>query len=219
VDQLVNKFKAEQINCITDGFTSLQLSLHLKTSMTTIYIKNMVCDRCKTAVIRELVKRRIAFQKVELGEVMIDGKTSDKKLLAFKRDIEVLGFELIDNKKSRVTEKIKAEVIRTVYNYSHKSKTNFSLHLADVMSKDYSSLSALFSEVEGTTIEQYAILQKIERAKELLVYDEYSLGQIADQLHYSSIQHLSNQFKKVTGLTPSDFKKLRHHTRKPLDRV
>ena len=116
-------------------------------------------------------------------------------------------------------EKIKTEVINLIHKPNAKLKINFSTYLADKIGKDYSSLSSLFSEVEGTTIEQYTIHQKIERAKELLVYDEHSLGQIADQLNYSSVQHLSNQFKKITGLTPSHFKNLRDNTRKSLDKV
>lgn len=187
--------------------------------MTTLYIKNMVCDRCKTAVVRELENQKIAFQKVELGEVSLKEKPTVDELRAFKEGLEKLGFELIDDKKSKTIEKIKAEIIKVIHHHTEIIKTNFSTHLAMKIGKDYSTLSSLFSEVEGTTIEQYMIHQKIERAKELLVYDQYSLGQIADQLNYSSIQHLSKQFKKVTGLTPSHFKKIRPHIRKPLDRV
>ena len=179
----------------------------------------MVCDRCKMAVIRELEKQNITFQKVELGEVTVAGKIESNKLKYFKESIEVLGFELIDDKKSKLIEKIKTEVINLIHKPNAKLKINFSTYLADKIGKDYSSLSSLFSEVEGTTIEQYTIHQKIERAKELLVYDEHSLGQIADQLNYSSVQHLSNQFKKITGLTPSHFKNLRDNTRKSLDKV
>ncbi len=179
----------------------------------------MVCDRCKMAVIRELEKQNIAFQKVELGEVTVADKIDSNKLGYFKESIEELGFELIDNKKSKLIEKIKTEVINLIHKPNAKLKTNFSTYLADKIGRDYSSLSSLFSEVEGTTIEQYTIHQKIERAKELLVYNEHSLGQIADQLNYSSVQHLSYQFKKITGLTPSHFKNLRDNTRKSLDKV
>ena len=179
----------------------------------------MVCDRCKMAVTRELEKHKIPFQKVDLGEVVLSVNLNSINIQDFKRSIEPLGFELIDNKKSKVIEQVKAEVIKLIHQPSEKIKTNFSTYLANKIGKDYSSISSLFSEVEGTTIEQYTIHQKIERAKELLVYNELSLGQIADQLNYSSVQHLSNQFKKVTGLTPSHFKKLRHNTRKTLDKV
>lgn len=185
----------------------------------TLYIKNMVCDRCKMAVTLELGKQNIAFNKVELGEVNIVGTIEIKKLKFFKDNIETLGFELIDDKKSRLISKIKAEIINVIHKPNGKLKTNFSAYLADRVGKDYSSISSLFSGVEGTTIEQYTIHQKIERAKELLVYDELSLSQIANQLNYSSVQHLSNQFKKVTGLTPSHFKNLRYNTRKTLDKI
>lgn len=185
----------------------------------TLYIKNMVCDRCKTAVSQELRKLQIVFQKIELGEVLMYEIPPDDQLNAFKKAIKELGFELIDDKNSRVIEKIKSEIIKKIHDKGHKSKTNISTFLVEKIGKDYSSLSSLFSEVEGTTIEQYVIRQKIERVKELLVYDELSLSQIAIQLHYSSVQHLSKQFKKVTGLTPSHFKNLRPHIRKPLDKV
>jgi len=185
----------------------------------TLYVKNMVCDRCKMAVTHELEKHGIAFQKVELGEVIFTEKIEASKLKGFKQSIESLGFEVIDDKKSKIIESIKSEVIRVVRQPDLKIRTNFSSYLAGRIGKDYSTLSSLFSEVEGTTIEQYSIHQKIERAKELLVYGELSLGQIADQLNYSSVQHLSKQFKKVTGLTPSHFKNLRDNTRKSLDKV
>ena len=184
-----------------------------------LYIKNMVCDRCKTAVVKELEKHSIKFQNVELGEVALNEQPAKAKLDSFRSGIELLGFELIDDKKSKIIEQIKAEVIHIVRQPKAKIKTNFSTYLAQKLGRDYSSLSSLFSEVEGTTIEQYMILQRIERVKELLVYDELTLSQIANQLNYSSVAHLSNQFKKVTGLTPSYFKNLRHKTRKPLDKV
>lgn len=179
----------------------------------------MVCDRCKMAVIRELEKQKIPFTKVELGEVELMETVDNIKLKNFRNGIEILGFELIDDKKSKIIGKIKAEIIKAIHQRDQKIKVNFSAYLSEKIGKDYSSLSSLFSEVEGTTIEQYMIHQKIERAKELLVYNELSLGQIADQLNYSSVQHLSNQFKKVKGLTPSHFKNLRSHNRKPLDKV
>jgi AraC-like DNA-binding protein len=184
-----------------------------------LYIKNMVCDRCKTAVANALTNQHIPFQHIELGEVTLQGEPPKEKLAALKNNLEQLGFELIDDKKSKTIEKIKAEIIKAIHQPKGKIKINFSSYLAEKIGKEYSSLSSLFSEVEGTTIEQYIIHQKIERAKELLVYNEFTLSEIADQLNYSSVAHLSNQFKKVTGLTPSHFKNLRHNTRKPLDKV
>lgn len=173
----------------------------------------MVCDRCKTAVVKVLRDQNISFQHIELGEVEIAEVLNKEKTTLLKTALHQLGFELIDDKKSRIIEQIKTEVITSIQQANQKAKKNFSTLLSEKIGKDYSSISSLFSEVEGTTLEQ------IEKAKELLVYDELTLGQIADRLHYSSIQHLSNQFKKVTGLTPSHFKKMRHPSRKPLDKV
>jgi AraC-like DNA-binding protein len=185
----------------------------------TLYIKNMVCDRCKAAVANELEKAGIDFQKVELGEVTLATTPTAEQLESFKSAIQQIGFEWMDDKKSKLIVDIKAAVIKSIREPHQKRKTNFSNHLAEKLGKDYSSLSSLFSQVEGTTIEQYLIHQKIERAKELLFYDELSLSEIADQLDYSSVAHLSNQFKKVTGLTPSHFKNLKSNLRKPLDKV
>ncbi len=184
-----------------------------------LYIKNMVCDRCKMAVTRELEKQGISFQRVELGVVVLKELPTEVKIEAFKKRIKQLGFEQIDDKKSKIIEKVKTLTIQAIHQPGDKIKTNFSTYLAEKIGKDYSSISSLFSEVEGTTIEKYIIYQKIERVKELLVYDEFTLSQIANQLNYSSVGHLSNQFKKVTGLTPSFFKNIRHNTRKPLDKV
>lgn len=187
--------------------------------MQTLYIKNMVCDRCKAAIVQQLKENGIAFQQVELGEVTLSENPTAERLQNFRESIKALGFELINDKKSKLIEQIKAEVIQQVRFHEGRTKTNFSEHLAKKLGKDYSTLSALFSQVEGTTIEQYIIRQKVERAKELLVYDELSLSQIADQLNYSSVAHLSNQFKKVTGLTPSYFKNMRPPLRRPLDKI
>lgn len=185
----------------------------------TIYIKNMVCDRCKTAVRAELERNKIPYTSVELGEVVIDDGVSDKKIQAFRMGVEPLGFELIDDKKSRIIEGIKTEILSMIHNPGSSKRTTLSSHLSRQLGKNYSTLSTLFSEVEGMTIEHYLISQKIERAKELLAYNELSLKEIADQLNYSSISHLSNQFKKVTGLTPGHFKNARNKMRKSLDKI
>ena len=171
------------------------------------------------AVAKALEERALAYQTIELGEVSLADPPSKEKIVELKSALLQLGFELIDDKKSKLVEQIKAEVITSIHRSNQNIKKNFSTHLVEKIGKDYSSLSSLFSEIEGITLERYIIYQKIEKAKELLVYDELSLGQIADQLNYSSIQHLSNQFKKVTGLTPSHFKKMRHPSRKALDKV
>jgi AraC family transcriptional regulator len=188
--------------------------------MPTLYIRNMVCDRCKAAVKQELVNNQIQFKSVELGEVELTGQPSERAVLRFKEAIESQGFELIEDKIARLVNQIKRAVIEWVRGGESRNRNlKFSAHLADTLHKDYASMSNLFSQVEGTTVEKFLIHQKIERAKELLVYDELSLAQIADQLNYSSVPHLSNQFKKITGLTPSHFKKVGAAKRQSIDKV
>jgi len=183
-----------------------------------LYIKNMVCDRCKMAVQRTLDNNRMPYSHLELGEVETTVEPTEDKLENFRRDIEKLGFELIEDRNSRIISKIKKVVLSYIRSNSTK-KSKLSNEVSNALAKDYNSLSNLFSSVEGITIEQFSILQKIEYVKELLVYDELSLSEIAHHLHYSSVQHLSNQFKKVTGLTPSHFKKIGKLKRQPLDRL
>ena len=156
---------------------------------------------------------------VELGEVIIQGQLDDAKKAELEILLKSLGFELIDDKKSRLIENIKKQIIQLIQLHSNDSKVNLSDYLSQNLNQDYSHLSNLFSEVEGTTIETYFIAQKIEKVKELLVYDELSLSEIAYQLHYSSVAHLSAQFKKVTGLTPTHFKNIKEIKRIPLDEV
>lgn len=184
-----------------------------------LYIKNMVCNRCKMVVKSELEKLGINPLSVELGEVSIDKelKTSEKEQL--NSVLKNLGFELIDDKKSRYIEKIKSLIIKLIHEQNNDLKITLSDYLSQNVYHDYYYLSNLFSEIEGTTIEKYFIAQKIERVKELLAYKELSLAEIAFQLNYSSVAHLSNQFKKVTGLSPSHFKNIRLGERKPLDEV
>jgi AraC family transcriptional regulator len=188
--------------------------------MKNIFIKNMVCDRCIMAVKNELDKNQFSYTSISLGQVDLVAEPSTAQFDQFKKDITALGFELIEDKAARIVSGIKKAVIEFVRTPSAKSKKiKFSVYLADQLNKDYNYLSSLFSSVEGTTIEQYLIHQKIERVKELLVYDELSLSEISHQLGYSSVQHLSNQFKKVTGLTPSHFKQVKEHKRVPIDRI
>src|SRR5690606_2324159 len=182
-------------------------------------VKNMVCNRCIMVVQPELDKLGIAAKSVKLGEVSLTGELSAEQKDALKQALNPLGFELIDDKKSRTIEKIKNIIIDLVHHRDNDAKTNLSDVLSDKLNHDYNYLSNLFSEVEGTTIEKYFIAQKIEKVKELLVYDELSLSEIAYRLNYSSVAYLSNQFKKVTGLSPSHFKQIREDKRKPLDKV
>lgn len=184
-----------------------------------LYIKNMVCDRCKLAVKQELDKSKITYQTLELGEVEITEDLPAKKLEQFSKNLTALGFELIEDKKARVISKIKNEIIQLVRNSEVLHKRKLSVYISEALHKDFDSLSSLFSEVEGITLEKYFIEQKIERVKELLVYDELTLSQIATELGYSSVNHLSTQFKKITGLTPSHFKTIGAQKRKSLDRV
>jgi AraC-like DNA-binding protein len=187
--------------------------------MATLFIKNMVCNRCIMVVQNELDKLGLDVKNINLGEVTLDKElTADEKNKLDKTLIS-LGFELIDDKKSRIIEKIKNIIIDLVHHHDNDTKSNLSDVLSNQLHHDYNYLSNLFSEVEGTTVEKYFIAQKIEKVKELLVYDELSLSEIAFRLNYSSVAYLSNQFKKVTGLTPSYFKQIREDKRKPLDKV
>jgi len=158
---------------------------------------------------------------IELGMVELQEPPSGtSSLTEIEKVLQDNGFELIDDKKSRTIDRIKTTIIELIHYQKNKPEhINISDFVAKEIGYDYSYLSNLFSSVEGTTIEKYIINQKVEKVKELLVYDELNLNEIADQLGYSSVQHLSNQFKKITGLSPSHFKKLKENKRKPLDKV
>ena len=187
--------------------------------MNTIFIKNMVCDRCIMVVQNELEKLGLDAKNIKLGEVILSKEITSLEKENLSKTLEPLGFEVIDDKKGRIIEKIKNIIIDLVHHQDSDVKTNLSDVLSDKLHHDYNYLSNLFSEVEGTTIEKYFIAQKVEKVKELLVYDELSLCEIAFRLNYSSVSYLSNQFKKVTGLTPSYFKQIKEDKRKPLDKV
>ena len=184
-----------------------------------LYIKNMVCNRCKMVVKAEMGKRGFEPISVELGQVELQSAPTDEQKKELTEMLLQLGFELIDDKKSRMIEQVKNEVVKLVHHSKVGLKTNLSDHLAQEIGHDYKYISNLFSEVEGVTIEKYYIAQRIEKVKELLVYDELSLSEIAYRLNYSSVAYLSNQFKKVTGLTPSHFKNIKGNKRLPLDEV
>ena len=189
------------------------------TLSTTLYIKNMVCNRCILVVQNELEKLGLYSKSIQLGEVILTEGPSQEQYSQLHSSLEQLGFKIIENRKSRIIERIKTIIIDLVHHRDNDSKYNLSEIVSTQLQHDYNYLSNLFSEVEGTTIEKYFIAQKIEKVKELLVYDELSLSEIAYRLHYSSVSYLSNQFKKVTGLSPSHFKELRIDKRKPLDQV
>lgn len=184
-----------------------------------VYIKNMVCNRCILVVKNELEKLGFHPVNLKLGEVEIERDLVDSEKLTLNNHLRTFGFELIDDKKSRIIEKLKIVIIDLVHYQDNNTKSNLSDKLSSSLHHDYSYLSNLFSEVEGTTIEKYFIAQRIEKVKELLVYDELSLSEIALRLNYSSVGYLSNQFKKVTGLSPRHFKLIKEDKRKPLDKV
>lgn len=184
-----------------------------------LYIKNMVCDRCKMVVTDQLLKLGIEPVSVTLGEVVLNQELSGQQKQELGAVLQSLGFALIDDKKSRLIEQIKNLIVALVHHQQEGLKTNLSEYLSSRLNIDYNYLSTLYSEIEGATIEKYYIAQKIEKVKELLEYDEHSLSQIAHLLNYSSVAYLSNQFKKVTGFTPSQFKNSKEHQRKPLDKL
>ncbi len=184
-----------------------------------IYIKNMVCDRCKSSVEDILNELKLPYNDIKLGEVSLNNhlEVSEKKQLSTR--LQQAGFELLEDRDSQLINKIKSEVISFVQNAQDYTDHTLSGHLSVHLNKEYSSLSKLFSTVEGRTIEQYYIQQRIEKVKELLIYDELTLSEIGFKLGYSSVAHLSAQFKKITGMTPSAFKKLGVSGRKKLDEV
>lgn len=166
--------------------------------------------RCKMMVKTELEKLGLRIEELELGMVEIRDEISDEQREDFRKNLLKSGLELLDNKKSILIEQIKTIIIEMIH-YSETdqaSKLKFSNYLSEKMGYDYTYLASIFSEVKGITIEQYIIINKIERVKEFILYNELSLSEIAFKLHYSSVSHLSAQFKKVTGLTPSYFKQL-----------
>lgn len=179
----------------------------------------MVCNRCLSAVKLELEKLKLSVTNITLGEVQLNKEPSEKQLVQLKQNLTSIGFEVLDDNKKRLIEKIKNIVIDHVHYNSKDEQHNFSAILSKKLNKDYSYLSGLFSGVEGITIEKYIINQKIEKAKELIIYNEMNFSEIAYQLGYSSVAHLSAQFKKVTGLTPSHFKKTGGMKRTPIDLV
>jgi len=184
-----------------------------------LYIKNMVCPRCVLAVEQELKKLTEKPFKVSLGEVAMEEPLAEKTLQQFREGLQALGFELLDDQRQQQIEKVKNLLIGLVQKGELEEHFSLSAFLGSALQKEYTAVSRLFSEVEGMTIEQYFILLKIEKVKEWLAYDELTLGEIAWKLGYSSTAHLSAQFKKVTGLTPSHFKKTGNSHRISLDEI
>lgn len=181
----------------------------------------MVCDRCIMAVAQAISESGLTSVEVSLGISTIEGEPEREQIHTLQKQLHSLGFELIEDKKHQVIEQIKAAVIRLVQKdfLNDLGHINTSDYLKKETGYDYSYISTLFSSSEGITIEKYIILQKTERIKELLSYGEYNLSQIADKMGYSSVHALSNQFKKITGLSPSDYKSNSLELRKPLDKI
>lgn len=179
----------------------------------------MVCTRCKAAVENLIHSLGYVLQKIELGEVEIEGGLTFTQLDELDRALKSLGFEILDDRKSQIVTKIKSILIDLVQNKNACLDSPLSIFITDKINQDYNSLSQLFSQLESITIEQYFILLKIEKVKELLIYDELSLKEIAYRLNYSSVAHLSKQFKKTTGFTPTDFKTTGNQRRKLIDKL
>lgn len=184
-----------------------------------LYIKYMVSLRCKMLVREELKNLGIHAVVVELGLVEVQEEISSAQLQQLKANLLLAGLELMDDKKAMLIEKIKIVITEMIHYNDELPKINFSEYISNTMGYDYTYLANIFSEVKGTTIEHYIIAHKIERVKELLLYDELNLTEISYIMNYSSVSHLSKQFKKVTGLTPTYFKNLKGKKRNALDNV
>lgn len=184
-----------------------------------LYIKYMVSHRCKMVVKEELNRLGLQFVNIDLGVVESLDEISEKLLIELKGNLLKSGLELLDDKKAILIEKVKNVIIEMVHYSDEIPTTKYSDYISEKLGYDYTYLSNIFSEVKGITIQQYIITHKIERVKELLLYDELNLTEISYKLHYSSVAHLSNQFKKITGLTPSFFKALKHKRKELLENV
>ena len=187
--------------------------------MTELHIKNMVCDRCKLVVSDIFHETGIENAIVDLGKVTFSGEIEANRFKLLKNSLENVGFEIIDDRRSNIVESVKRSIIELVRFKLGEIKVNYSVYLEQKLGMDYNYLSNLFSASEGQTVENYIIKQKIELVKELLVYEQQNLSEIAFELGYSSVSHLSNQFKKVTGLTPSHFKEIGNARRNTIDSI
>ncbi len=179
-----------------------------------LHIKYMVSSRCKMLVKAELDKLDISYTDIELGEVKLSKPVTTDQYAELQTSLMKSGLELIEDKKAILAEKIRVAVVELIHYSDDVSKVNFADYISQKLDQQYSYLTTVFSEVTNTTIEQYVIIHKIERVKELLLYNDLTLTEISHKLNYSSLAHLSAQFKKVTGMTPTHFKKLKEHTRR-----
>lgn len=210
------------LGLVVNGFPNpLLYEIPAKSKLTTmkLYVKNMVCSRCKMMVKSTLENLGLQPVQIDLGEINLLEEDISHVKEELTEELQKLGFDLLDDKRSRTVEKVKNLITDLIQNKDDQIDVKLSEYLSNELHQDYSALSNLISEVEGITIEKYYINQKIEKVKELLVYDELTLSEIAFKLNYSSAAYLSSQFKKVTGLTPSHFKKLQTVRRKALDEI
>ncbi len=184
-----------------------------------IFIKNMVCNRCITAVEDVFRNSEIDFVLVNLGWVEISTEISKNKLEKLNEILKKIGFEILEDASQKQIENIKKLILEKVQNLDIDENFLLSKYLSEQLNKEYSSISKVFSQTENITLEQYFILQKIEKVKELLIYRELTLSQIADKLGYKTVQHLSQQFKKITGFSPSQFQELKEKKRLPIDLI
>lgn len=182
-------------------------------------IKYMVSLRCILIVKELLQKMKIPFLSVKLGEVEISDRLPENKLLILNENLKKIGLELLEDKKAIIIERIKCVVVEMIHYSDDLPKIKFSEYLSNKLKYDYTYMANLFSETEGITIEHYIIKHKVEKVKELILYDELNFTQIAYKMHYSSVAHLSRQFKSITGLTPTYFKSLKFHKRNSLDSI
>lgn len=179
----------------------------------------MVSNRCKMAVKEELRKLGLHFVVVDLGEVDVMEELTNEQLAQLSAGLLSTGLELMDDKRAILIEKIQNVITEMIHNVDDMPKMNYSDYISEKLNYDYTYLSNIFSEVKGITIQQFIIVHKIERVKEYLIYDELNLTEISYKLHYSSVAHLSNQFKKVTGLSPSQYKQLKDKKRSPIEDI
>lgn len=182
-----------------------------------LLIQNMVSLRCKLLVKAELEKLKLAYHTIDLGEVILQKPITSSQKNELSKALHKSGLEIMDDKNTILIEKIKNIIVEMVHYTDELPNIKFSVFLSEKLHKEYHSMSELFSKTKGITIEHFIIIHKIERVKELIMYDELSLTEIAFKLHYSSVAHLSQQFKKVTGLTPSFFKNIQKKTRTNLE--
>jgi AraC-like DNA-binding protein len=184
-----------------------------------LFIKYMVTRRCQTAVKEVLKDLGLHYIMVDLGEVDIMEDLSEEQREQVRAGLHKSGLELLDDKKTILIEKVKSIIIEMVHSSNDQIKTNFSDYLSQKLNYDYTYLANLFSEVQGSTIQQFVIIHKVERIKELIMYDELNITEIAFMMNYSSVAHLSNQFKKTTGLSPSQFRSFKSRKRNPIEDV